>query len=176
MAGIWDVFVGNLAQLGFFQFLLPFLLVLAIVYGVLRYAAKDILDKSSASLISIVIAFFFMNYSGGVGLAISDFFTTIFGLGSIVLTGILMVLILLGLIGIKFSDLTGGEKGKWVFAAFIIFLGFLIFVAAGGASFMNIPLWGEAGRDIITIIFFLIVLALAMWWMGRGDEGGGKSE
>ena len=42
---IWDVFLGNLSQMGFFQFLLPFLLVLAIVYGILRFAAKDILDK-----------------------------------------------------------------------------------------------------------------------------------
>jgi len=180
---LWDVFLGNLGQMGFFQFLLPFLLILAVVYGVIRFAAPDKFEKSAASLISIVIAFFFLNYSGNVGLSMATFFTNIFGGGAIVLTGILVVLILLGLLGIKFSGeggLTSGDKGKWIFSAFIIFVGFLIFLGAGGANVLQLPsnILGVAGDDVFTIIFFIIILALAMWWMSRdnGGDAAAKSE
>ncbi len=180
--GLWAIFLGNLDQLGFFQFLLPFLLVLAIVYGVLRYAAKDILDKSASGLISIVIAFFFMNYSGDVGVAIADFFTNIFGGAAIIFTGILVVIILLGLLGIKFKDLWSGDKiehgtaARWVFVVIIIFVAFLIALGAGGAITIPTNILGMAGQDVLTIVFFIIVLALGMWWMSRGGDNNNKND
>ena len=120
--------LGNLNQLGFFQFLFPFLLVLAIAYGALEFStggAKDkrILPKPAVGLISIIIAFFVMNYSGGVGNSIALFFSQLFGQGMIVAVGILLVLILLGLFGIKPSNLheKGGQtKGVIAIAGFII--------------------------------------------------------
>jgi len=184
--GVFDVFLGNLNQMGFFQFLLPFLLILAIVYGVLRFAAPDKFEKSAAGLISIIIAFFFMNYSGGVGIAMAQFFTNIFGAAGIIVTVFLVIIILLGLLGIKFSDLWGEEKrgstARWIFVIIIIFIGFLIFLGTGGVIDFPTNILGVAGDDIGTIIFFVIIFALAMWWMSRGEEstaapagGGGRT-
>jgi len=175
--GVFDVFLGNLNQMGFFQFLLPFLLVLAVVYGVLRYAAPEKFEKSAAGLISIIIAFFFMNYSGGVGVGIAQFFTSFFGAAGIILTGILVVVLLLGLIGIKFDELWKDEKhgsaAKWIFAIILIFIGFLVFLGAGGVIDFPANILGVAGDDVGTIIFFVIILALALWWIGRSEEEGG---
>jgi hypothetical protein len=171
--GLFDVFLGNLNQMGFFQFLLPFLLILAIVYGVIRFAAPEKFDKSAAGLISIIIAFFFMNYSGGAGVAVANFFTSIFGATGIILTGILVVVLLLGLMGIKFSGeggLTTGNKGKWIFAGAAIFIGFLVFLGAGGVMDFPTNILGVAGDDVATIVFFVVILAIALWWLGR-EEG-----
>ena len=74
MASPFFPLLGNLNNLGFFQFLFPFLLVLAIAYGALEFGLgggkdkdKRIMPRSANALISIIIAFFVMNYSGGVG-------------------------------------------------------------------------------------------------------------
>ncbi len=39
--GIFDTMLTSLVQMDFFQVLFPFLLALAIFYGVLRWALKD---------------------------------------------------------------------------------------------------------------------------------------
>ena len=61
--GIFGTLVQNMASLGFFQFLFPFLLALAIIYGLLTFALKDRLPKSAMALISLILAFFVMIYS-----------------------------------------------------------------------------------------------------------------
>ena len=172
--GIFEILLGNLNNLGFFQFILPFLLILAIIYGILRATLKDIFDKAAAGLISIVVAFFVMNYSGWVGVAIANFFTALFGYGMIILAGILIFFIFLGLAGIKPGDIFKFEGGKggigaWAFALFIIFIGFLIFIGAGGLTLINIPSLGMGTSDFLSLIFFLIVLVFAVWWLGKKE-------
>lgn len=172
--------LGNLEHLGFFQFLLPFLLVLAIVYGVLRFALPETLDKSAAALISIVIAFFTMNYSGEVGFQFADFLTTYFGATSIVLAGILGIVIILGLAGIKVVDIfkvTSNDKIPkhiWVFFVLLAFIGYLVFLGAGGAQLVPIPsqVGGFSNDEFTAIIFFVVILAVAVWFLGRKEEGG----
>lgn len=177
MADIFSIMLGNLARLGFFQYLLPFLLILAIVYGVLRATLKDHFDKSASGLISIIVAFFVMNYSGLVGLQFSMFLTTFLGSGSIVLIGVLVVLILLGMVGIKLTDLFKIEGGKvpshlWVFLVILILIGVVLFIGSGGGNLLPIPvnLFGIQGQDVVTFVIFIIILFVAMHWLSKGEK------
>ncbi len=186
MASPFESLLGNLNQLGFFQFLLPFLLTMAIVYGLLRFSLHKILDKSASGLVAIVVSFFVMNYSGQVGIQIAMFFTQIFGSGVIVLTGLLVIIMFLAIVGINVTDVFGwkeqGEKGSkthiWVTLLLLAFIGFLVFLGAGGAAFLNIPTDVLLGQDTWAIIFVLIIIALAMWFLMGAEEkpgeGGGQ--
>ncbi len=174
----WVMILGNMHTLGLFEFIFPFLLILAIAYGVLRYSLKDVLPKSAAGLVSIIIAFFVMNYSGTVGYQLSKFFSTLFGGGLIVASAILMVVIILGLLGLKIGDIVTGEKNKKVTGAFVAAVLFIVFLIAVGASGSYIP-WISPitlTQDFWTIIFFIIILVVVLWVLGREEEKGGAAE
>ncbi len=184
MASPFESLLGNLNQLGFFQFLLPFLLTMAIVYGLLRFSLHKILDKSASGLVAIVVSFFVMNYSGQVGIQIAMFFTQIFGGGVIVLTGLLVIIMILAMVGINVTDIfkwPGKDESKthiWVALLLLVFIGFLLFLGAGGAAFLNIPTDVLLGQDTWAIIFVLIIIALAMWFLMGAEvapEEGAKS-
>lgn len=185
MASPFESLLGNLNHLGFFQFLLPFLLTMAICYGLLRYSLHKILDKSAAALMSIVISFFVMNYSGQTGIAIALFFTQIFGSGIIILTGIVVIAMFLAMVGINITDVFAWEQGEggkkthiWMTLLIFAFIGFLVFLGAGGAAFLNLPqaALGLPGQDVWAIIFVLLVIAVAMWFLMSREEAPGGGE
>ena len=168
--GGFQQIIQNMQQMGFFQFLFPFLLALAIIYGLLNWALKDRFTKAANGLISIIIAFFVMLYSSW-NVAIVAFFANISGYFLIVGSGLLFVVLLLAIFGIKTSDIVTGNA-KWVFILLIIFIGALIFFGAGGDLLIGTPSWAT-NSDFWTILFFIIILALVMWFFGK--EGGGGS-
>ncbi len=181
-AQVFQNLLGNLDRLGFFEFLLPFLLFLAIIFGVLKFTLEDKIDKSALALISIVASFFILNYSGGFGIQVAQFFTNFFGASMIILAGILVIIIFLGLAGIKMGDLLGIKTGEsppghvWAFILLLIFIAILVFVGSGGGGLLPIPssIGGFTSNDIGVLIFFLIVLGLAVWLLGgKGKEGQG---
>ncbi|RLJ09496.1 MAG: hypothetical protein DRP15_03575 [Candidatus Aenigmatarchaeota archaeon] len=163
----------NMEDLGFFLYLFPFLLALAIIYGVLTWALKDQLPKSARGLISIIFAFFVMLYSSWNEYIVT-FFANLGGSGLIVGSGILFIVILLGLIGFDIKSLTGEKAGtsKWIFIFAIIIIGLLIFFGAGAGWLIEVPPWSTTS-EFWTVIFFIFILALVMWWMGQGEGGGG---
>lgn len=171
-AQVFQNLLGNLGRLGFFEFLLPFLLFLAIIFGVLRFALNEQLDKSAAALISIIGSFFVLNFSGSFGYQIAQFFTLLFGSGLILLSGILIIFIFLGLVGVKPSALFEARGHKWAFVLLLVFIGILIFLGAGGGALLSIPtsLGGFTGSDVAAIIFFLIVLGFAVWFLAGEKE------
>ena len=181
MASPFFPLLGNLNSLGFFQFLFPFLLILAIAYGGLEFGlggggekTKRIMPKSANGLIALIIAFFVMNYSGGVGTSIAVFFSQLFGQGMIVAVGILLVLLLIGLFGIRPSDLHDKPKrGITAIAGVIILVVFAIFVSSGnslGLTGLNLD------NNFWTIVIFLLILVVVMWVLSRDGKGGGKKE
>jgi len=179
MANPFPIVLGNLNQLGVFQFLFPFLLILAISYGALNFTLggdKKILPKSAISLISIIIAFFVMNYSGGVGSSIAIFFSQIFGQGIVIAVGILLLMILIGLFGITPTELLKKEDKsdafKIVVGLLAIFI-FLIFAAAGnliGLGSFNLS------SNYWTGIIFIIILAVVVWALSREPGKGGEKK
>lgn len=177
-------FLGNLAtldQLGFFNFLFPFLLALAISFGALEFAlggdkAKRVLPKSATALISIIIAFFVMNYTGGLGSSVVIFFSKLFGQGMIVAVVILMIAILLGLFGIRPSDLQEKKKPTNFFIAIvgiIVLIGFAIFAGAGSSfGFTNFNL----DQNFWSVIIFVAILGFVMWSLTKESGEGGEKK
>jgi len=164
-----------LNSLGFFQFLFPFLLILAIAYGGLEFGlggggekGKRIMPKSANALIAIIIAFFVMNYSGGVGNSIAIFFSQLFGQGMIVAVGILLVLILIGLFGVRPSDLHDKPKrGVIAIAGVVVLIVFAVFMGSG----TSLGLGGiSIDQNFWTIVIFIVILLVVMWALTK--EGG----
>ncbi len=177
MAGL-DVLLGNMQQLKFFDFLFPFLLALAIFYGVLTFALgkhkvgneeKQILPKSAISLIALVAAFFVMNYTGTVGTGISTFFSGLFGGGLIVASAILVIIVLFGLTGFRIHEVV---KGKWIglIIGIVVLIVVMIFFGAGNA----IPGLQSLNLDssFWTIVVFVVILIAVFAFLGH--EGGEK--
>jgi hypothetical protein len=169
MAGPFDLLIQNMSRLGFFQFLFPFLLALAIVYGLLSWALQKQLPKSARGVISLIIAFFVMIYSSW-NVMIVTFFAQLSGMWLVVATGILFIVIMLALVGFNVEELTKGSKSKWVLVLLIVFIGIVLFFGAGGAWLVNIPGW-TASSDFWTVLFFIVILAIVIFWLGQ-EEGG----
>ena len=159
--------VGALEQ---FKYIFPFLLSLAIMYSIINFASGESkrIPKSANGLISIIISFFVMLYTSW-NPSITSFFTQMSGSFLIVGSGILFLIVILGIAGFKL-DSFGGEHGKWAIVLFLILIGFLIFCGAGGASFLNLPSFASSG-DFWSIIFFVVVIAIVFLFLTKGDGG-----
>jgi hypothetical protein len=165
--GGFQQMIQNMVSLGFFQFLFPFLLSLAIIYGVLNWGAGDKIGKSAAGLIALILSFFVMLFASA-NPGIVQFLQNISGAGLVAGTGILFLVILLGLLGVKTSDVFKTEGWKFVFVLIIIIAVLVIFFGAGAGALIpgiTIP------SDWWTILFFIVILAIVLWFLG-----GGKAE
>lgn len=172
--GGFQQMVQNMANLGFFQFLFPFLLALAIFYGILKWAfGEQKIPNSAIGLISLILAFFVMLFASA-NPGIVQFLTNISGSGLIVGTGILFLIILLGLTGFNLKDITKKDAttGHKVLALLILAIILILFFGAGSSVILPSVF---VGSDFWTIVFFIIILAIVLWFLGKkDDEGGGK--
>lgn len=173
--GAFEQMIQNMQRMDFFQYLFPFLLTLAIVYGVLRWALKEQLPKSASALISIVIGFLVMLY-GSWNTQIVSFLANISGYWLMVGSGLLFIVVMLGLVGIKAEEhILKEDKAKWILIAVIVFIGALIFFGAGGESVVKIPSVAT-GSDFWTIIFFIVIIAVVFLFLSQEGETKTKTE
>ena len=165
----------------FFSFVLPWLLIFSIVYGVLSHVGEGGMPKSKPArgIIAIVLAFI-------ITPALSNWISVLMemtGSFMIIISGLLVFIILLEVLGVKkYKEVpevdekgkeTGRIKnvsvsifeayGKW-FAIVFIIIAILVFIGSGAPQAMgwNIP-------PIIAynypLLFLLGVIALIVWWM-----------
>jgi hypothetical protein len=161
----------NLQNMGIFLYLFPFLLSLAIFYGVFSTVFKDKMQKSAISLISIVLAFFVMLFSSW-NPAIVTFFASISGTGLLIASGILFLFLILGMAGFDVKRLLSDDKDKprWAAILIVVFIVALIFFGAGAGNLIPLPTWATGSSELWTAIFFIIIIAMAMWWMGNSGD------
>ena len=165
--GIFDSMLQLWINADFFQVLFPFLLALAIFYGVFHWALKDKIGKGPVALISVVLSFFVMLYAKQIPL-LSEFLT--WGSGTIlaIATIVLFLIVVLALIGLKFSDLWGKER-NWVMFLIVIIVLYIVLVGLGAAiPSLGIPLsWLVLNQDVWAVVLFVIILAVVLWFLGR---------
>ena len=155
-----------LSDAGIFAYLVPFLLAVALVYGLLEHF-KVLSDQNVRSLISILVGILVLPL-GGVIFPFLEGLTL--GLMVIVAT-VLVLLMMAASTGIK-----GGE-GKHLWEAHpewtgvaVIMSARVVFISAGGPELLgleNVRLGGGLG-----LAFFLGIIALGVWWIAGGS---GKS-
>jgi hypothetical protein len=171
---LFDNLVISMQSLGMFQYLFPFLLALALFYGILEWSLGGRVKKGPVGLISVVLAFFVMLYANTNPMIVS-FFSTLGGTTLIVASGILVVVILLGLVGFKLEDVFKGDYSKWFLVFVIILIGLIVYFGAGGGYFVNVPGF-FISSDFTAMIIVIFIIAVAMWFMTRGEEAPKKDE
>jgi len=157
MADPFTTLVANLNALGFFGFLLPFIFIFVVVYALLL-KTKFVDDQKIIGVLSLVFAFFVVGYGGPV---LANFFVNLFGLATLILAGILIIVLFIAMAG---GDASKILTGKAAIAA-LVGIGVIIFMVAAGGL-------GVAISDsVIGIIFVIILLAAAIMFV-TGKNGG----
>jgi hypothetical protein len=153
--------VFQLEQLGLFSFILPFLLMFAIVFGVLSYTRIFGEHRGVHVLIALVIGLLAVRFP-----TYTDFLTIIAPKLGIGLTILLVLIILVGLF------IPAGARGiiGWVLVG-IAFIIFLVIIAQTYSVFT----YGY-GQDYLTsnLIGYLILIALLIGVIATVAAAGGK--
>ena len=174
-SGYFGSIVNMINQFGFFLYLFPFLLALAIFWGILNQFASDKLGKGPTALVSLILALFVMLFAS-FNPAIVGFFANLSGTGLIIGSGILLVIIFLGLAGVKLEEGTGAKHWKTALVLFLILVAILAFLGAGAGQFGLFPSFA-GNPQFIAFLFFIVIIGLALWMMtNSGGEGGKKEE
>ena len=164
----FDVFIGNLDKLGFFDFLLPFLLFMAIIYGILskyepfrKPGADGEPTVAINAVISIVMSFFIINYT-----PIGFYFTELFALMATVVAGILVLTIVIGMFGVDIKSIFIDEKNKLKETQ-----GTILFIVAGlisiaiflyaASNYFGFSLFGSGvSIDQDTIFTYIVLIGM----------------
>lgn len=141
-------FFSNLDQLGFFAFVLPFLLIFAMTYAILTQVPIFKENKGAGVLIAFALGLLALQFPD-----VPLFFASLTPKLAIALTLMLAALILGG---VFIKD----EKAfKWIFFG-VGFLAFIIVLitSLSSVSFVGNNWWGEYGAMIVVI--FLVIGAI----------------
>ncbi|MBI4176859.1 MAG: hypothetical protein HY516_00670 [Candidatus Aenigmarchaeota archaeon] len=164
---------NTLKSMGFYDFVLPWLLAFSVVFGILQTVnifKKGTENKPNTSVdavIGLVVAFYltiFTPYSG----FLSSFFSKLFGSSIVVLSGVLVLLMFVGIFGLKSDQLvTGGVKNLVIIVAVI--LAALLFANANSGMFSFGGTSFDVSETLTMLVFFGIIIAV-IWFVVH--EGG----
>ncbi len=148
--------LNDWAAMGVFKYVLPFLLIFAVVYGIL--SKTEILGKNQGvnALIALTLGLLSL-----VGDYVPNFFEKIIPNLGMALAVLLVAVILLGLFYSSKKD----EGISWL--KYVIFgVGAVAFLAVVSNSFTNQPgywAWEEYGPALITLLVIAGIVALIVW-------------
>ena len=171
--------IGSLFGGEFFTYVLPWLFIFAIVYGILSHMGGGRpKSKPSRAIIGLVFAFIVTPYlAPWIGNVME-----MTGIFVMVLSVFLVFVIFLELLGVRATkelpkyDKDGKqigtekisvsifEKYGVAFAILFIIIAALVFIAAGGLEAVGITVPGIVVYNY-PLIFFIIVIILLIWWM-----------
>jgi hypothetical protein len=156
----------GMEQYGLYLYLFPFLLTLALVYGVLSYSMKEQLPNSARAVVSLVAAFFVLMFSF-LNPGIVSFFVNLFGFGLIIGSGVLILVFLLGMFGIKPENVTGEKKAKWLYVAIVSVSTVVVITASLGTMLLGGGVFLQS-TQVWVIVFFAVIVVGAMYLLGSG--------
>lgn len=156
---VFSQLLTNLAEIGFFNLFLPFLLILAVTYGVLQRIElfeDETVDATVSIVVALMAMFSMLTFVDPV------FFTQFFGAVTLLVAVIIGYIVVLGLMGVDITDvatLDDEQKKKTaVFAAIGIGV-----VLAGILQFTGLV---DVTGSIMTIVetewFLTIVVLIGM--------------
>ena len=136
------------ANFGVFRYVLPFLMIFAVVFGILSHTKLLGDNKGVQATIALAVGLLSLQFG-----YVSEFFATIFPYTGMGISVLLVAFILMGLIG---SD--GGKHWIWFGIGAVIFIGVIL------SSLSDFAWWGGGtGRylyDWPAILAVLVVLGL----------------
>jgi len=171
--------IGNLLfqleNLGFFAYVLPFMVIFAIIYAILS-KAKFLGDNNAINVIlSLAVALMALQFQ-----FVSYFFSEIFPRLGVVLSILLVFIILMSL----FVDFNG-KAAKVGFGIFAGIAGIVIVLQSFSESFgwgswdlFNSPFWWDLENNLPLIFVIILVIggliAIIFKGNGGGRRGGGR--
>jgi hypothetical protein len=187
MATIADV-VANLQTVGIFQFFLPFIILFAILYGLLTKMKifGDPKEDKGVNRINTIIAFAcsaFIMITPASGLAIismTDFLANIFAGTLIYAVTIIAFMVVLFMVATPLNKGQAPDFGKTAMIGGVVavVLTAVLFFSSGGASvFPGLNLGGGGGGfgspiffgsidpSLIALVLVIIVMAVAVFWV-----------
>ncbi len=176
--GLFETMVQNMQRMEFFQYLFPFLLAFALLYGLMQYVfGKEKLGGQRVhALIALVLAFFVMLYSS-YNTWLYTFLTGASGVWLAFATIVLLLVLVLALAGVNVHDLMKGKEGKtnwikYIVILVIVYVALMAILGQGGLFSAYMPYW-LTGSDLWTVIFVIIIIGIVFWFVGGEDK---KSE
>lgn len=160
MANIFSKMLANLTNLGFYDFMLPWLLFVAIIFGLLQSKKTISEDPAVNGVISIVAAFFIAYIARGM------FYAKFFGIFGGVIAGFLILIISLAMFGIKPEELFGSNKTALSITIAIVML--MIFISAG--AFEELFKTSINGDTVMTVLILIALLGAAAFIGGGGEH------
>lgn len=151
----FELLVMNMNAMGFFGFLLPFIFVFAVVFGLLLKSNFLGDNKNIMGVLSLIIAFFVVGYGGPV---MATFFTNLLGMAAIILAGILVIALLLTMTGGDITKLMSGKAAMVVVAGIGLIVFFLALGAATGAIL---------SESTMAVGFVIIFMTIAIYFIAR---------
>ncbi|MCK5594244.1 MAG: hypothetical protein KAI18_03310 [Candidatus Aenigmarchaeota archaeon] len=161
--------IGNLKDVGFYDILLPWALFFAMTYGLLtsvgpfstkKEDGKEPTDQGIPAIISMAVAFFIIAYTP-FGLSFGSYLAILFGKSGTVLVGLLVIVLFLGMAGIKMED-KPLEDNKTKIALALIVIVAIIYLGTGNLlSWINIS--GITEETISTLLMLAVIIGGVFW-------------
>lgn len=157
--GVFSSVVAQLNHLGFYGFVLPWLLMFALVYGLIM--RSKMLDAKPAGIVAMALAFFITAFTG-----IGNYFVALSGLGGMLLGALLIVVLFFALLGFKLETIEQEFK-HWETIAILGVIGIIIFFVLGGGAITGIDIEPET----MAALFMIVVVALAVMFITKEPKG-----
>ena len=161
--------IGNLKDVGFYDILLPWALFFAMTYGLLTSVGpfktkaeegEEGTPPGIPAMISMAVAFFIIAYTP-FGLTFGSYLAIMFGKSGTILVGLLVILLFLGMAGIKMED-KPLEDNKTKIALALIAIVAIIYLGTGNLlSWINIP--GITEETISTLLLLAVIIGGVFW-------------
>lgn len=158
--GSITTFFYQLQSYGFFDYILPFLIIFGLVFGVLSRIKLFGENKPTYTIIAVAVALLALQFG-----FVSQFFATIFPELGIWLSVILVIFIILGLLNIDKK----WNKGIMAIVGVIILI--VVLVKSFGQTWYNFGYWFPYNWNWTWIIIIAIVLAGAGIIIGNTPKG-----
>ncbi|MCK5698918.1 MAG: hypothetical protein KAH93_03655 [Candidatus Aenigmarchaeota archaeon] len=156
----FNSFLANLNSMGFYDFVLPWILFLVIFFVIIERApflTKETTKKKQiAIIIAAILAFFTVNFPVN-GIPFGIVLSNMFGWTGVYVAAILVVILFLGMGGLQLTDLTG--TSKFMLGLLLVLVAILVLGAAGFPVLrLDDMMW--------TLIFVLVLIGGAIAFLG----------
>ncbi len=152
-------------QAGFFQYLLPFLLIFALVFGILTQIKLFKDNKSINGIIAFVVGLLALQFE-----MVPQFFAEIFPRLGIALSIILVIIIVLGLFLNSEKD---SDPMKWVLLGVGVVILIIVLIKTAGALGWSSGWWWQENWPMVAgVVFILAVIGIIVG--GSNPKSSGK--
>jgi hypothetical protein len=168
---LFEDMIQNMSRMGLFQYLFPFLLSFALLYGLMEWVFKGgkLGGNRVHALIAIVLSFFVMLYSS-INTSLYQMLTQVSGVWLGIGVVALLLVLITELLGINLRDVLSGEKNKWMKYAIVLIVIYIVMYAFFGNVMSGFLPSGLGSSDIWTVVLVIVIIGIVFAFVG-GEKG-----